>query len=238
MDNEQFLAAVITALKLLNDAIPDQMVGIKDVNSVNLYCSEAFIQALRISEADIIGKTFCTGPILDIVIKEDQQVLSSCKLHVFLKINKFHGVIKPLIFVKAPIINPETNNVLGIFLQVYEYGIANNFQQQIGQLYNMFAFKERNISTIKLSKREKQIIFFFLAHLSSQEIADMLYQLERKQISKSTIDSVFTDQLYLKFNVSNRIALHKKLLELGYDKFIPQEVLINSSIPLETIKVY
>ncbi len=66
------------------------MIGIKDLNSINLYCSQAFINALGVRDIDIIGKTFCTSPILEGVIAEDQQLFKTCKLHAFLKINKFH----------------------------------------------------------------------------------------------------------------------------------------------------
>jgi hypothetical protein len=238
LNDEQFLQAIISAIRLLSIAMPDHMLGIKNLNSVNVYCSNSFIQALGIKDTDIIGKQFLPSPILDIVIAEDQQVFTLRKLHTFLKINKFHGMIKPLIFIKTPLINPDTKNIVGLLFQVFEYSIANSFQQQIGNLYNMFVIREKKANTIKLSKREKQVVFFFLAHLSSQEIAEMLYKLENKRISKSTIDSVFTEQLYIKFNVVNRVALYKKLLELGYDKFIPEEVLVNNSIPMEAIKVY
>ena len=226
-------------MRLLDNAIPDQMLGIKDINSINIYCSKAFANALGVLETDVIGKHFCTNHILDIVTNEDQLVFKTRKLHAFLKIYKFHNIIKPLIFIKSPIINPDTKNVIGLFLQVLEYSIAKDFRMQVCGLYNIFATKEKELhNIIKLTKREKQVVFFFLAHLSSQEIADMLYQLEKKPVTKSTIDSIFTDGLYLKFNVTNRVALHKKLLELGYDKFIPQEVLVSGSMPIEAIKVY
>ncbi len=238
MNDKQFLQAMISAVELTSSGIPDQMLSIKDLNSVNLYCSKGFADAIGVAQTSIAGSTFCTGQILDIVISEDQKVFKSRKLQAFLKIDRFHNMIKPLIFIKSPIINPNTNNVVGLLLQVFEYGITNNFHQQIVSLYNSFSTKAKQLVPIKLSKREKQVIFFFLAHLSSQEIAETLHKLENKRVTKSTIDSIFTDQLYLKFDVTNRIALHQKLLELGYNKFIPQEILISSSVPLEAAKIY
>jgi hypothetical protein len=236
--NQQFLQAIISAVKLISTAMPMHMLGIKDINSVNVYCSKCFADAIGVAEESIIGHTFCPNPILEIVVNEDRQVFQSRRLHSFLKINKFHNMIKPLIFIKLPLINPDTDDVVGLLFQVFEYGIANDFNQQIGSLYNMFSATSKKLSQIKLSRREKQVVFFFMAHLSSQEIADMLYQLDNKRVSKSTIDSIFTDQLYLKFNVTNRIALHQKLLKLGYDRFIPQEVLVTGSMPLEAAKIY
>lgn len=238
MNDEQFLQAIISAVTVTSNGIPDQMVGIKDLHSAHRYCSQCFADALGVSVDHVIGSTFCTGEILDIVISEDQKVFQSRKPQAFLKIDKFHHRIKPLVFIKSPIVNPNTQNVVGLLLQVFEYGIRDNFHQQVGGLYKVFFAKAKQVSTIKLSKREKQVIFFFLAHLSSQEIAETLYKLENKRVTKSTIDSIFTDQLYLKFKVTNRIALHQKLLELGYHKLIPQEILTNSSTPLEVAEVY
>ena len=127
---------------------------------------------------------------------------------------------------------------MGIFLQVFEYGVTSNLHQQIGDLYHLFSAKKSSSEKIKLSKREKQVIFLFLANLNSQEIADTLFKIDNKRITKSTIDSVFTDQLYLKFKVASCTALHKKLLELSYHEFIPQEILVCSSTPLKTLKIY
>ena len=241
LDDENFLQSIVYAVELTSSAVPDQMIGIKDISSINVYCSKYFADVIGMPVSEIIGKVYLMphfDQFLDIALDEDSKVIKSRESHIFLKINKFHNVLKPLIFIKSPIINPSTQNVVGILFQAFEYGVANNFHQQISNLYNEFLINTKKLCAIKLSKREKQVVFFFLAHLGSQEIADMLYQLENKRITKSTVDSVFTDQLYLKFNVTNRVALYKKLLELDYDKFIPQEILISSSTPLEKVKIY
>jgi hypothetical protein len=74
--------------------------------------------------------------------------------------------------------------------------------------------------------------------LTSQEIADIIFKIEGKKISKSTIDSLFNDQLYIKFNVGSRTALYKKLEQLGYDKLIPSDVLSSTSTPLNIIHTF
>ena len=223
------------------------MIGVKDINSVNVYCSQYFAETVGLSVKDIIGKIYflsCYDQFLDIVLDEDRVVIETKKTHTFLKVNKFHNIIKPIVIFKSPIINPNTNNVVGILFQGFEYSATYNITHQISKLYNIFNESELkykiscNKKCIQLTKREKQVVFFFLAHLGSQEIANILYQIDNKKISKSTIDSIFTDKLYIKFNVNSRVALYTRLIELGYDKFIPQEVLIKGSLKLDTAHVY
>lgn len=90
----------------------------------------------------------------------------------------------------------------------------------------------------KLSKREKQVIFFFMANLSSLEIAEMIYKIEGKKVAKSTIDSLFNDQLYAKFDVYSRPALYQKLQAMGYDQLTPKEVLSPTSRMLDAMRIY
>ncbi len=102
--------------------------------------------------------------------------------------------------------------------------------------YNYYRIFIRDI--IKLSKREKQVVFLFLSNFNSQEIANILSQIDNKSISKNTIDSVFADQLFIKFNVVNRTALRNELLKYDFNRLIPKELLIDTSIPLDKMSTY
>lgn len=77
-----------------------------------------------------------------------------------------------------------------------------------------------------------------MANLSSQEIADMIYEIEGKKIAKSTVDSLFNDQLYTKFDVYSRLALYKRLQALGYDQLTPKELLSTTSKLLDVMRIY
>ena len=214
---------------------------------INPMSSKYFAETVGLKIEEILGKIYflsCFDQFLDIVLDEDRVVIETKKTHTFLKVNKFHNVIKPMVIFKSPIINPTTNHVVGVLFQGFEYSATCNITHQINKLYNIFDDSEHKYKTscskkcIQLTKREKQVVFFFLAHLGSQEIADILYKIDNKKVSKSTIDSIFTDKLYVKFNVTNRVALHTKLIELGYDKFIPQEILTKGSFKLDNANIY
>ncbi|HLX53741.1 MAG TPA: hypothetical protein VKR58_07360 [Aquella sp.] len=243
-DDQKFLKQFIDAIDIISEALPKQMIGIKDVNSIHVYCSRYFLEeVLAIDASKIIGKLFIQceperfSPV-DEIIAEDQGIISRRKPQAFLKLNNFNDGIKPRIIIKSPIINPSTNNVVGLIYQGMDWSLIN-FNQQLIKAHQLFKPLNKDKSNLpKLTKREKQIVFFFLAKLGSQEIADILYTIENKHISKSTIDSIFIDRLYIKFGVTNRQALYDKLLQLGYDNLIPQDLLISTTIPLSEPLVY
>ncbi|WP_162198814.1 hypothetical protein [Candidatus Coxiella mudrowiae] len=89
-----------------------------------------------------------------------------------------------------------------------------------------------------LTKREKQVIFFFLANLSSQEIVDILYNLEARKVSKA-LSTAFLTINYISNLIANSFpALYKILQEMGYKKKISKELLTNSSVSLNILKPY
>ena len=85
-----------------------------------------------------------------------------------------------------------------------------------------------SLQNFKLTQREKEVIFFFMANCSSYEIATSIGKIYNKNISKSTIDSIFSNQLYLKFNAVSRIQLQEKLAKLGYATIVPKSVIHKS----------
>lgn len=245
LNDYDYLNYTISALEILSTAAPDQLIGIKDTESKHVYCSQSFADLVGLPREKIIGQSNCVPYrdelMIEMAIEEDKNIIKTRKGYASLKIINLTDGLKPRVFIKHALINPTTNNVVGILFQTFEWGITTNFTQQIIQLYNAFDHEERTIAdkmAYNLTKRERQVVFFFLARLSSQEIADTLFKLDGKKIAKSTIDSIFTEQLYKKFNVTNRPALYSKLVEFGYNRLIPQEVLVSSIVPLATSRVY
>ena len=242
MLDQDFLTHAISSVTFLSRAMPKQMIAIKDLNSTYIFCSDYLAKLTSSAISDLIGKKvwlslYDDDPSFEkIIIEEDQKIINSREPNVLLKINKFCTGLMSYLAVKTPLINPETNHVVGILFQGFEIGLTD-LTTVVKNLTPPKKLVELH-DLPKLTKREKQIVFFFMANLSSHEIAEMLYTIEGKRISKSTIDSIFNDQLYLKFDVYNRVALYKKLQSLGYEKMIPKELLSPKSIMLDIIHAY
>ncbi len=247
MTDEEFLETAVSAVKFIAESSEKQIIGFKRAdNFKNLYFSPYLLELSNLSEQEVLNKTVLLSTYGDdpnfekIITEEDQAIVKSRESKVLLKVNQFKTGLVPYLCKKSPFINPETGNVVGILVQGFEIGLLSlnqHLKKSIHQKNSAQPHLE-NPNLPRLTKREKQVIFFFMSHLSSQEIADVLAQMESKKISKSTIDCVFNDQLYLKFEVGSRPALYKKLQALGYDRMIPKENLSVSSNFLEVMRVY
>lgn len=235
-----FLKKVIDAVDLLTKISPKQMIGIKNVHSNHIYCSDYLLELMGATNGEIIGKKiwlplYGDDPDFEkIIVDEDQKIITSREPQTLLKINNFTGGLTPYFCRKSPLINPESGSVEGIITQGYEVGLTG-FKKHFSKQTNDTDLLN---SDIHLTKREKQVIYFFMSHLSSQEIADVLSDSEGKSISKSTIDCVFNEQLYPKFNAFSRPDLYQKLQNSGFENRVPQEILKSGSFFLPILQIY
>lgn len=242
--DKAFLKKAVLCISFLSQAIPNQIISIKNCASEHIFCSEYLAQLIGVDAKEVIGKKVLL-PLYDyeiaieaIIAAEDQAIMTSRLPIIVLKINRFTKGLTPYTSIKSPLINPSTNNVVGILFQGFEIGLTS-LNQYLAKDFSPVGINKLEIAKPPhLSKREKEVIFFFLANLSSQEIAEMLYKIEGKRITKSTIDSLFNDQLYVKFNVRSRPALYKALKKMGYENRIPRELLATSSIVLDPLNPY
>lgn len=138
---------------------------------------------------------------------------------------------KMLVANLSPIINPTTNNIVGILGLIHNLEIFN-LSSIIAQYYKSGELSVPTLDNVTLTEREKQTIFFFLLNLDSKSIAEILSRIEAKRISKNSLDQMFNKQLFPKFGVYNRKALYDKLIALGYNRLMPKNVL-NDGILLE-----
>ncbi len=221
--------------------LPSQIIGVKDLNSRYIYCSPSYKELLGTSPANVVGKhgMFISDTNEEARIKEDNEIIATKKPKAFLHIDKIKSRLTPLTFIKSPIIDPDNQEVIGVLCQAFEFATIDP-REQLLRAYDNLPSIEGTLrgGCPKLTRREKQVIFLFLSNLNSQEITEVFYKLEGKKVSKSTIDSLFTDQLFPKFEVYNRQALYAKLINLGYNRLIPEEMLISQTFMLDTQSIY
>lgn len=239
LSDNMFLQGVIYQVNSLMKILPKQLFSIKDLDATTIYMSEGLANFLQIEVSSIIGKvtlfSLYEDPDIEQKIKEeDKKIINSRMAGTILKVNKINGSLKAYLCIKAPIINPETNHVVGLLVQVIESGIVNFMDNLL--LENI----ECNSSDVvpSLSKRERQVIFFFMAHFSSEEIVQALLKVSGKKITKNAVDNIFKDQIFPKFDVYSRVALYKKLKMFGFNHKVPQEILTGSSQLLTAVESY
>lgn len=244
-NNENILAEFVKITMQLINNIPDQILAIKNKDGLHVYASPAYCLLVGKSLENLLKLRSCSvslrfnhdTPQLNQPDTIELEVLTQKRSKSYIRIHDFKTGIIPRTFIKSPIIDSVTNDVIGLFVQCFEFG-GTGLDQNILNIDETADYSNIVDFPVNLSKREKQLIFFCIAKLGSQEIANMISKIENKIISKNTIDNIFQIQLFNKFGVYSRQALYVKLMQLGYNKFIPKEVLTVATFPTEKLIVY
>ena len=123
-----------------------------------------------------------------------------------------------------PIYNPQTKNIIALLCLSHNLEVFNlvDILRRFYKTGNLISPRPINL---QLTEREKQVIFFFLLNLDSKSIAEILTRIEDKKISENSINNMFTQQLFPKFEVFNRKSLYDKLIECGYSRLLPRNIL-------------
>lgn len=123
-----------------------------------------------------------------------------------------------------PIYNPDTKNMIALLCLSHNLEIFNlvDVFRRVYKTGNLISPRPANL---QLTQREQQVIFFFILNLDSNSIAEILTQIEKKTISENSINNMFTQQLFPKFKVFNRKALYNKLIESGFSRMMPNNIL-------------
>ncbi len=229
LSNHDYLHDMIKTTQRLVAGLVNPICGIKSLESDHLYISPYLVKLWNINLA--VSKKVSIWPnySLSSTYRDDQEIIKTRATKSFLTFSHVNNSILPLLFIKTPIVNPATNDVVGLMYHGYEYTHFDLYTH----IYDLFTPKTllgQNFheSNIKLTNRQKQVVFFFMAKLSSEQIAEQLSVINRKTITKSTVDSIFNLQLYLKFNVVSRVQLYNKLLQAGYSNFLPKALIYPS----------
>lgn len=242
MDNdEDFLSGISAVVDMFARQFGyNNNVYIKDIQGRYVYASQQYLeQILGINDsALILGKTdieLNVFPETDFATedaKEDKEVIRENHLISYLKIYPYHFGAKPLLFNKLTLYNKKTTNVLGVLVRVMDVWVKNLPSKilEINQIKLGSQAIANNVVKYKLTPREQQVVFLFLSNFSSPDIAKIISQIEGKALSKSYIDKVFAEQLYVKFGVNDRKALFDKLQLLGVGETLPDRFLKYGSI--------
>lgn len=229
LDDADYLKNIIYATKILVEATANQntMIGIKNAQSEYLYISPYFLEQTKTNfDPQNTSISLWKNYPFNLVREDELKIMQLKQPMQFLVIDYFAGKLSPRIFIKIPIINPKTNNVVGIICQSIAYQ-QFNLNTNLNQALNTQDQKDdaKQLLTPTLSARQKQVVFLFLNNLSSQEIANFINKTTDKSIKKTTIDSIFSEQLYPKFNVNNRTDLKQVLINLGFHLKVPENLL-------------
>lgn len=221
-DDQAFIKQYVACFKLISQSTGEILGGVLGLDGELLYQSE-FSKRLGISQEDVIEHLHRS----DILLLQQKAIEKRVLVKYLYMGVSAEGRSMFLILSYAPIINAETKNVVALYSnsQVFDtpsiWLILSKYYNEGIAVIDEFKYQ------IKLTSREKQVVFLFLLNLDSNTIADVISKIEGKKISKNAIDQVFKSQLIPKFAVYGRKALYERLIDLGYYRFIPNNVLRN-----------
>lgn len=213
----------------------DEVVFIKDANLEFSYLSPSYLKNLDPNgtiklDQDNKQLTNNNDPHHQRAINQDLEIKKTLTARDFIYIDIYDKV--GLIH-KRPIINPATNNFVGIIGTVRPFYMPNILSLiykihdvTIGMLNSTKAHPPK----YQITDRQQMVLFLYLNKFSNTEIATII-SLVSEKISKSRVNDHLENLKYI-FNVTAKEQLIEKAISLNYHRLIPRGFLKLGSYPI------
>lgn len=218
--DQEFLNHYVSYFKLISESTGELLGGILSINKEILYKS-VFSERIGVSYNELVAHLHKP----EVAALQDKAMHNKTTIKYLLMDTAKNGQSLFLVITYAPIINPKTGNIVALYSSSKLVDTLNIWFMLSKHYSKSAALIDKFDYPIKLTNREKQVVFLFLLNLESNTIAEIISKIEGKKISKNAIDQVFKSQLIPKFSVFGRKALYEKLIDLGYYRFIPNNIL-------------
>jgi DNA-binding CsgD family transcriptional regulator len=206
---------------------------IKDKNLNYQYFSPLYLKnrsehgAININNRDL---TEVQTTVRAIIRKQDEEIKDSLEERMFLFIDIYTriGLVR-----KRPIINPSTNNFVGIVGAIKPFSMPN-FLSLIYKMHGIdFGLNNKEQSKrlkFKLTERQHMVLFLYLNKYSNTEISFIISLITNK-MSVSRVNDHLENLKYL-FQVNSKEQLIEKAISLQYHLLVPRKFLKVGSYPL------
>jgi len=228
MQDSQYLTEYVEFFKKFEDK---RVLMIENTNLEFLYITQAYKKYMNITDEDIIGRKLKDSNHPGKELAKDfkpialKVIKTKTSASFFITHKLPHNDEKQcIIYTFNPIINPATNNVVGLTgeMQIIDPSIISKMFSFINAEQNQVIPLSNPIS---LSEREKEVLFLLTLGHNYKEAAAILSKATGKQISASTINSIIHRQLFKKFDVINTAELVIKSAQLKALQAIPGSIL-------------
>lgn len=230
MQDSQYLTEYVEFFEKFEDK---RILIIQNLNLEFIYATKPYKEYINITDEDIIGLGLKDSNHPGKELAKDTRpialkvIATKTGASFFITYKLPHNNEKQCIFYNLnPIINPASNSVVGITgeMQIINPWIIS----KMFSLVNSSNKQDVEIiphSIMKLSEREKEVLFLLTLGHNYKEAAAILSNAAGKQISASTINSIIHRQLFKKFDVINTTELIIKSAKLKTLQTIPSSIL-------------
>lgn len=227
----EYFNQYLKSFTLFHDGAPDIISFIKDNQFTYRGISKGFNQFITINNVAIeIGQTDLQlniakehPSIIETIHDYNCQIRDLRAVKTFLYITNLNNLH---IVRKYPIINPATNNFLGIYASFSKYLSPH----PIKSIYMINQCKDSTVNKInqkrinfELSERQKMILYFYLHRYSYAEISKIMSSLGHV-ISASRVNDHLANLKYI-FGVKSKQDLLDKAIALNYHLCLPRTLL-------------
>lgn len=184
LSDEKFLSLFIDSFDIHYNS---QIVGLKDLNNSFLIASEKYAQHMDIHRSEltkVCQRVKSNNISLDldardiIIHKKYEYVIKNKQSVKYIDIHNKDGNTHAFVFTKSPLINPSTDNVVGVIHKLDKFFVP--------YIQHLFVQNTEPISIdineISLSDREKTILFFMSLGIANyKQIADIMTNLRGEE---------------------------------------------------------
>ena len=236
LSDQEFFELYLKSVAITYSTL-DEVVFIKNADLKFSYVSPAYLKSFKeggsVSKEKILGldEPKQIKNVMDqTILNQDNEIKSNLNPAKFLYIDIYNkiGIIH-----KQAIINPDTNNFVGIFSHVSPLALPS----VVDMLYRMNGIKDigRPIKAqsgkYELTQRQHEVLFLYINRYSASEVAVILSALGKK-ISVGRINDILQSLKFI-FWVNTKEELIKKAMSLKYHLLIPRTFLQIGSFSFE-----
>lgn len=203
----------------------NEMASIKNNKSQYIATTTSFANLIGVAVQDIILKTDAEIPskfskYADLFYEYDRAVEQLKKPISFLDINEYFNSIGAYVFHKKPVINPHTNNVLGVLYYVEQYKVTN-LLNMLRKMHNPKSKIDHVGRPVKLGTKQSEVLFCILLGIKGDKvIAHFINEIKGSCYTQQTVSNA-VKELYKKFDTNDRYSLLQQAIAQNFHLQIP-----------------
>jgi hypothetical protein len=234
MTDKEFFSTYKQSFATIYDHAPEDLVYLKDTDYKYQYVSQQMLEVLGVKdENDVLGNSsyevatrfnLTDSQVIEEFKQQDEIVTSQKKRKSYLEVLQCNGRSVIIMVHKSPVINPETNNcvgVKGVVTQVFWPHVAKTLFKMHGSR-GLLIGKEANGNPLKkypLNNIQHTVLFLCLNNYSYSEIALLMNEFGY-EITPIRVND-YLEQLKLIFHVRNKTQLIEKAIGLNFHLYLP-----------------
>lgn len=221
----------------------DEITFIKDADFIFRYVSQGYLDLIHQEDPSVTAESILGQNDFNVeseeesnvsyedILSQDKMIRDTRTIHRFLHVDTQNKIF---IVTKRPMINPATNNFVGIFCSIRNFmhpHLINLIYRINGVSFGLANSQQIEPLKYKLTQRQHMVLFLYVNKYSYTEIASIMTVLGHK-ISPGRVNDHLENLKYI-FAVKTKEQLIETALSYKYHLYIPRQFLKHGSYHLD-----